>query len=177
MTRSEVCMQHVCILTGSCCFLRCSWLQLAVARRSTFGECRSCQKVECGHFPTLAADDWTSWLLLFWRVEQTSTSLLTIDATSTLAHAMASPAEVLRALQAHLDPNPLVQLLPTALQLFSHVMLLAEAVRSEALVALGHYESGKGALRAQDVRLLNACAVLLWDELYRLSLDVRRAVS
>lgn len=90
---------------------------------------------------------------------------------------MASPAEVLQALYAHLDPTPLVQLLPTALQLFSHIALLAEVVRSEALVALGHYESGRGALRAPDVRLLNACALPLWDELYRLSLEVRRAVS
>lgn len=132
----------------------------------TFGECRM-SKWSASHFPTLASGDWTV---------MTSVVLKRVEA-STLHLTMASPAEVLRALRAHLDPNPLVQLLPTALQLFSHVALLAEVVRSEALVALGHYESGKGALRAADVRLLNACVTPLWDELYRLSLDVRRAVS
>lgn len=90
---------------------------------------------------------------------------------------MASPGEVLEALRVHLDPNPLVQLLPTALQLFSHIALLGETLRSEAQSALGHYEAGRGALLAQDVRLLNSCAANTWDETYRLSLDMRKSVS
>lgn len=91
--------------------------------------------------------------------------------------APASPAEVLEALHAHLDPSPLVQLLPTALQLFSHVMLLSAAVGREAQSALELYEAGRGALRAADVRLLNSCAGKEWGVMYRLSLDMRRAVS
>lgn len=99
--------------------------------------------------------------------------------THTMSSQPATPQAVLEALKVHLIPTPVASHLPTALQLFAHLTLLAEKVRNEASYCLSLNRDGPHAntLTGADESILIRCASRESRYMRRLSMDLRREVK
>ncbi len=106
----------------------------------------------------------------------------------------ASLSTLLAALQTHLTPTPLLNALPTALQLFAHFQLVSERIKAEAARALTEHDElvrelelsgvaqgdqvAMGALKKEEGRRLRRLAARDEEEtMLAFSLEFRKHVS